>query len=223
MGSKIYKRHSQVGTRVIEDFTFIIPAREGSKGLPHKNRILMDYTLKSIPNDMKDKIIIATDDEYIKNKYSDYRIYERTKESSTDTASTKHLMQEISTHVETNNIILLYLTYPERTFGEILSAVEFYKKNDAYSLLCSKSIDTTPFLMLFEDGINGEQVIKHDLYRRQDYKKCFELSHYVCIFDKRNINKLNNNLYNRNTVYYPIHSAIDVDTKNDMENYLEKN
>jgi CMP-N-acetylneuraminic acid synthetase len=212
-----------VETRVLEDFTFIIPAREGSKGLPHKNRALMDYTLSSMPSDIKAKIIIATDDEYIKDKYSDYRIYERTKESSVDTASTKYLMQEIIDNVETNNIILLYLTYPERTFREILSAVEFYKKHDAYSLLCSKSLSITPFLMLYENGINGEQVIKHDLYRRQDYRKCFELSHYVCIFDKRAINKLNNNLYNKDTVYYPIHSVIDVDTKNDMEKYLEKN
>lgn len=223
MGAKIYKRHSQVEVGEMEDYTFVIPAREGSKGLPHKNRTLMDYTLQSIPCDMRNKIVIATDDEFIKDKYSDYHIYERTEESSVDTASTKCLMQEIVTHVETNNIILLYLTYPERTFGEILSAVEFYKKHDAYSLLCSKGINTTPFLMLYENGINGEQVIKHDLYRRQDYRKCFELSHYICIFDKRAINKLNNNLYNKDTVYYPIHSVIDVDTINDMEKYLEKN
>ena len=44
---------------------FIIPARRGSKGVPFKNRFLIQYVIDSIPDNLKEKIIVSTDDEYI--------------------------------------------------------------------------------------------------------------------------------------------------------------
>ena len=44
---------------------FLIPARRGSKGLPKKNQLLLDYTISKIPVEYHDKIIVSTDDEYI--------------------------------------------------------------------------------------------------------------------------------------------------------------
>ena len=43
----------------------IIPARKGSKGVPLKNRKLLNYTLETIPEEYKKDIIISTNDEEI--------------------------------------------------------------------------------------------------------------------------------------------------------------
>lgn len=205
----------------LNNYTFVIPARRNSKGLPFKNRKLLDFTLESLPQEIMKNVIIATDDEFIKERYSTFNIFERSEEVSNDQASTKSLMFEISPHVKTDNIVMLYLTYPERTYENILEAIIFYELNYAYSLLCRKEISTSPFLMLYDMGIHGEQIVKHNYYRRQDYPKCFEISHFVSIFNKKELRYLNNNLYNEKTVFMPIDNFIDVDTHKDLEKFNE--
>ena len=75
--------------------------------------------------------------------------------------------------------------------------------------------------MLFEESENrGSQVIKHDLYRRQDYRKCFHLSHYIHICKISEINRLNKNLYNPDTLYYPMERVLDIDTLEDYHKYI---
>ena len=205
----------------LDDYTIIIPARKGSKGLPLKNRKLINYTISSIPSNLKHKVVISTDDEEIKNKFSDFKIFNRTQKSANDTASIKSVILEMKEKIKTKNIIMLYLTYPERKFEDIISAVCFYESNKAKSLLCSKKISSSPYLMLFKKGIKGQQVIQHNLYRRQDYPECFELSHFVCIFNTEELDKLNNNLYNEDTIFYPIEEVVDVDAKKDLERFHE--
>ena len=170
---------------MLDKYTFIIPARRNSKGLPFKNRKLLDFTLESLPQEIKKNVIIATDDEFIKERYSTFNIFDRSEEVSNDRASTKSLMLEISPHVQTDNIIMLYLTYPERTYENIVEAINFYESNYARSLLCRKAASTSPFLMLYDMGIHGKQIVKHNYYRRQDYPKCFEISHFISIFAKK--------------------------------------
>jgi len=204
-----------------EEYTIVIPARKGSKGIPHKNRKLIGYTLGAIPDRLKSNVIIATDDEYIADKYRDYRIFRRTALTSHDTASTKSMFQEMADHIRTENIIMLYLTYPERTFEQIQSAVEFYERHDAKSMLCSKKQNISPFLMMYKDGIGGRQVIEHDLYRRQDYPECFEISHFISIFSKKELDRLNNNLYCEDTIFFPIEDFVDIDTDRDLEKFNE--
>ena len=93
---------------------FLIPARRNSKGLPFKNRILLDKTLQSIPDDLRKDVYISTDDEHIieKVKNTNINIHYRTPISATDDASTKFLVQEfISTfNLKNETIVMLYLT-----------------------------------------------------------------------------------------------------------------
>ena len=64
----------------------------------------------------------------------------------------------------------------------------------------------------------GKQIVKHDLYRRQDYPQCFEMRHFVVIFDVNEIKKLNKNLYNEKTTFYEIdNDDIDVDYEEDLK------
>ena len=118
---------------------------------------------------------------------------------------------------------MIYNTYPERTWEDIQRAVKFFEERDAASMLCKKEVSISPFLMMYDKGDHGEQVISHNLYRRQDYPKCFEISHFVSIFSKKELVNLNNNLYNKNTVFLKIDNPIDIDTKEDLEKYNEKN
>lgn len=212
-------------SKVLKNFTILIPCRKGSKGVPFKNRTLLNHTINSIPHQYRKNILVATDDEVIieRCRQQQINIYHRSEESATDTAPTKSIVQEIKSLIETDYILMLYLTYPERTWDKIVSAIKFYEDNDGKSLLCSKKLKTSPYLMMYKNGLHGRQIIKHDLYRRQDYPECFEISHYVFVANKKEINNLNNNLYNKETLFYPIDDVIDIDTLEDLETYNAKN
>ena len=119
---------------------------------------------------------------------------------------------------------MLYLTYPERTWTDIEAALNFFIDNKAKSLLCRVEPKSHPYLCMFsEDGNKGKQIVEHNLYRRQDYPECFELSHFICIFRANELEKLNKNLYNKDTIFYKIKRPVDVDTKEDLKRYYDKN
>ena len=84
-------------------------------------------------------------------------------------------------------------------------------------MLCRIPLLESPFLCMIEDGMKGRQIIKHDLYRRQDYPKCFRISHYVAIFKSGEVRKLNKNLYNNETYYYKIQDKLDIDELENLD------
>lgn len=209
---------------------YIIPARLGSKGLPFKNRTLFKKTADLIPKSSYNFTIVSTDDPEIIRMAKEYGflIDVRPSELSQDETSMKDVIKHIITKFqleEKDNIILLYLTYPERTLNDIANAYIYFLNHlitdSTESLLCRMEIDKSPYLYLKENGIYGTQLEKHNLYRRQDYPICFEISHYLSIFQAGAINKLNNNLYNERTVFYKIDRKIDVDTKKDLDNFTD--
>ena len=203
----------------------IIPARAGSKGLPFKNRKLFKYTADTIPDIMKHKTYVATDDEeiMIMAKEAGLKTVFRPREISRDETSIKDVMKYTLEKLKVKNetIIMLYLTYPERTWQDINNAMSIFKCNDISSLLCKKPLVTSPFLMLKgEPGNRGSQLFYHDLYRRQDYPECFEISHFISIFNSDEIFKLNNNLYSSDTYFMEIsEKTIDVDEKKDLDRF----
>tara|TARA_B100000963_G_scaffold349061_1_gene357548 strand:+ start:29082 stop:29717 length:636 start_codon:yes stop_codon:yes gene_type:complete len=206
----------------------IIPARKGSKGVPLKNRKLFEYTANIIPEAMKHLTYVTTDDEHIKKQAIKYKfnVLNRTPEVSSDKASSKDIMKyTIDTlNILDETILMLYLTYPLRKWKDVQTAMVCFDSLNLDSLLCKHPLDISPFLMLKEEKNNkGSQLFHHDLYRRQDYPECFELSHYICLFKSNVINNLNNNLYNNNTYFLPINKkVIDVDTLDDL-NEFKKN
>jgi N-acylneuraminate cytidylyltransferase len=205
----------------------IIPARFGSKGLPLKNRQLFDKTASIIPKELKNSVWVTTDDVEIVRMARDYsfNVILRPEHLAGDTTSTKETLIHAINAAEIKSeelVLVLYLTYPQRTWEEVLKAKQWFLQNtgDAivYSMLCKQEVLSHPYLCMHEEEGNfGSQIIEHDLYRRQDYPKCFELSHYIILFKAGNINALNNNMYNRFTLFYPISKVIDVDTQNDLD------
>lgn len=209
----------------------IIPARKNSKGLPFKNRNLLLHTLEKIPKDKLKDVIISSDDDIILEQAKffseDIFLLKREEDLAQDTTSTKSVLQNVVDICKINDqeiILMLYLTYPERTWEDVKSAILFFSSNNADSLLCKKKVEAHPFLMLYElEDNKGKQLVNHNLFRRQDYPKCFELSHFICIIKTKEIKNLNENLYNDNTIYFPINNVIDVDYQKDLEKYNGKN
>ena len=201
----------------------IIPARKNSKGLPYKNRKLLSFTLSTIPKNLEKDVYITTDDKEIINavKHTSINIRNRPEELSQDETSTKDVVVDcVSNFASGDLVVMLYLTYPERTWNDIKDAIKFFKDNNAKSMLCSMPVKSSPFLCMYrEKDFKGSQVIEHNLYRRQDYRECFEISHFICIFKKSELKNLNNNMYNSDTLFYQINRVIDIDEKKDFEKF----
>ena len=203
---------------------FIIPARKGSKGFPHKNRVLFDFTARSLASLPPQSIIVSTDDSVIKTKALEFGFYvhDRSEKNSDDFASVKQVIVEVVEDFDLDKklIHVLYLTYPERNLNDIEKARLFLENNGATSLLCRKKTNSHPYLC-FESLPNhkAKPVIEHTLYRRQDYPECFEVSHFISIFSTEELNKLSDQLYNENTIFYSIEDKIDVDHEEDFLKY----
>tara|TARA_B110000014_G_C19986311_1_gene510749 strand:+ start:106 stop:762 length:657 start_codon:yes stop_codon:yes gene_type:complete len=207
------------------DVFIVIPARRDSKGLPHKNRKLLDYTINKIPNEIREKVIVTTNDEIIIEKLSNsgVKILKREERLSEDTTSMKDVMIDVIEKFQIKKnmtIIMLYLTSPNREYSDIEKIFQFYSKNNYKTLTCCVEPKTHPYLCLLKkDNGKGEQITSHDLYRRQDYPECFELSHFVCIFQVSEINNLNKNMYNADTYFYQIEHDVDIDYENELNQF----
>jgi CMP-N-acetylneuraminic acid synthetase len=208
---------------------FIIPARRDSKGLPFKNRKLLDYTINNIPIELHEKTIVTTNDEKIIEKISatNINVLRRDEQLCLDDISIKDVMLDVVKKFQmksNDTIVMLYLTSPDRKFRDIKKILDYYYERKIKTLTCCVEPKTHPYLVLFKkENQKGEQVVKHDLYRRQDYPECFEIRHFVCIFQVDEIQKLNSNMYNENTIFYKIDSDIDVDHENDLKEFLKSN
>lgn len=206
---------------------YIIPARQGSKGLPLKNRKLLPFTLDSMPKDVMDHTIVSTDDFTIAQAAKDYgaRVHDRSREVSCDTASTKDLLLEIASHYKlppSDELIMMYLTYPERTFEDVEKIYTFFKKNRGVSLLCAEEPDIHPYRAFYSlEGHKGKKVVENDLYRRQDYPKCFIASHFLAIIKVEYLHLVDKNLHHPQTLFYNLGHTIDVDNEKDLEKFME--
>jgi CMP-N-acetylneuraminic acid synthetase len=206
----------------------IIPARLGSKGLPFKNRTLLNYTLDIIPEEKLYDVWVTSDDPEILQTCKSHGVncISRPAELAEDQTSIRDVLVHAIKEMRAKSdqiIIMLYLTYPQRTWEDVQNAMDFflthYQDGHTDSMLCKKPIDSHPYLCLQEhgvDGVFGKQIVQHDLYRRQDYPTCFEISHFISIFRAGSLVKLNKNLYCDTTVFYPIESSIDIDHEKDL-------
>ena len=212
-----------------KDTFFIIPARRDSKGLPFKNRKLLDYTINNIPIELHEKTIVTTNDEKIIEKLSatNINVLRRDERLCLDDISIKDVMLDVVKKFQMKSddiIVMLYLTSPGRKFSDIKKILDYYFDREIKTLTCCVEPKTHPYLVLYKkEDQKGEQVVEHDLYRRQDYPECFEIRHFVCIFQVEEIQRLNNNMYNESTIFYKIDNDIDVDHENDLKEFLKSN
>tara|TARA_R100000008_G_C3587763_1_gene174077 strand:+ start:8812 stop:10395 length:1584 start_codon:yes stop_codon:yes gene_type:complete len=209
---------------------FVIPARKSSKGLPFKNRTLFKHTAESIPSIFSSNVIVTSDDWSILQDAKSYgfQTIHRDQELSGDDVSIRDVLLDVKSKKELDNvdIVMLYLTYPERTFDDIYRVYCTYDNLNARSLLCRKQVKTHPYMCYVATEDNrGKKVVEHDLYRRQDYPTCFEVCHYVAIINSNMLSEVDRNLYHPSTVFCPLefeNEPIDVDTISDYNNFINK-
>tara|TARA_R110002124_G_scaffold125837_3_gene285114 strand:- start:48 stop:710 length:663 start_codon:yes stop_codon:yes gene_type:complete len=201
-----------------ENCYFLIPARKGSKGFPLKNRKLFEYTIDAIPEEFKSKIYVSTDDEYIKElaKERKINIVDRPKELAQDKTSMKQVLNhfiKIQNITCNDDIILLYLTYPERTWKDIKDIYSRYTEIKEKSLVCCEEVEEHPYLCFHEKENNkAELAIKHNFYRRQDYPSCLRLSMFVACYTPDIVDDLHDLMFDKNTYFYKLKKhKVDVD------------
>lgn len=201
---------------------FLIPARAGSKGFPGKNRKLFGYTANLV-YDRGSTVLVSSDDSEIlamANKRG-FTVIERPAELATDSSDMLCVLTHVVNAARLNDddvIVLLYLTSPGRTRADLMSAFSLFYNSKASSLVCRTPAKTSPYMCIYADG---QPVIQHDLYRRQDYPACFEIRHHVAIYKVSEIGKLNKLLFNSDTVWLDIADPVDVDHEKDFLDFQE--
>ena len=206
----------------------IIPARKNSKGLKFKNRLLFDYTKKFInKTSWFNKIIFATDDDYFisKCKSTNFIFYKRKKKNSLDNSSIKSVMKEVIKTFNLSNdtvIWLFYLTIPERKLSDFKKLKKITTNKKFASAMSFIPIKTHPYdCWIIKKNI--KRFIKNDVFRRQDKIELFEHHHYLCAFKVKEINKLNSELLNSNTLPIILNKEIiEIDSRSDLNKFINK-
>jgi len=207
---------------MFENCFFLIPARRDSKGFPFKNRKLFDKTASIIPKSLRSKVYVSTNDEIIKQKCINYgfNLVNRPENLATDESSLKCVMKHfITTHKvsKEKNIVLLFLTYPERTWKDVVKIYKKFILCNRTSLVCAEPVTEHPFLCFYEKG-NGEAelVVKHNLFRRQDYPKCHKHSMFLSCYKAKIVDELHDLLFEKQTYFHKLENKkTDVDYEED--------
>lgn len=208
---------------------YLIPARKDSKGIKYKNRKLFNYTAIIFPNEVAtEQVIVSSNDNHILEAAAKYGFscIERNDEISRDNSSMKDVLLDAIARkgIEPeDDIVLLYLTYPQRKWRDVEEIYRFYRDNGAKSLSCSIDVADHPYLCFYEvDDIYGRQVVPHTLYRRQDYPRCFRQSLFVGIFKASEVPRVNDSLLCEDTVFFKLkRKVIDIDHDMDMVKFEE--
>ena len=176
---------------------YIIPARGGSKGIPHKNikplngKPLIYYTINVARQLTSDEnICVSSDDEEIIQAVEDYGLkvpFKRPDHLATDTATTNDVLLHALNFYQSKGInyeviILLQPTSPLRTVQHVREAMDLYdnkldmvvsvKKSHAASVLCSEN-----------DNGYLEFCFNKSGSRRQDFSSYYEYNGAIYIIN----------------------------------------
>lgn len=214
---------------------YIIPARGGSKGIPHKNikplgdKPLIYYAIdcaRKLADD--DDICVSTDDLEIIKCVEDHGLkvpFVRPDYLASDTAGTYEVLLHALDFYEKQGkeyemIVLLQPTSPFRTAEDVVGAMKHY--NDNLDMVVSvKEASTNPYYNSFEEDENGYLVIsKGDgkYCRRQDTPKAWEYNGAVYVINPKSLKSMPMSDFKKITKYVmdEIHS-LDLDTMLDWK------
>lgn len=178
----------------------IIPARGGSKGIPHKNikplngKALIYYTIDTARAITVDEnICVSTDDDEIIEVVERYGLkvpFKRPAELATDTAGTYEVLLHALNFYESEGkhydaVLLLQNTSPFRKEEQVREALRLYTK-DIDMVVSVKECAANPYYCVFEETSEGYlHVCKGDgnIFRRQDAPKVYEYNGAIYIIN----------------------------------------
>jgi len=206
---------------------YVIPARGGSKGIPHKNIKLLNgkpliyYSIdvaRQLTTD--DHICVSTDDDEIINVVERYGLkvpFKRPDYLATDTATTNDvLIHAINFYEETGDfydvIVLLQPTSPLRNANHVKEALNQY--NDKFDMVASVKVSKSASVLCIEnkDG-NIVSCFNQAGSRRQTLSSYYEYNGAVYVINIEQLKKKGMYCFNHNKKYLmdEIYS-VDIDT-----------
>ncbi|HJF97972.1 MAG TPA: acylneuraminate cytidylyltransferase family protein [Bacteroides clarus] len=221
----------------------VIPARGGSKGIPHKNikklngKELITYSIdvaRQLTSD--DNICVSTDDDNIIATVENYGLkvpFKRPIELATDSAGTNGVLLHALDFYENQGrtydvIVLLQPTSPFRSIDSLSAAVDLYTP-DVDMVVSVKEAVTNPYYNSFEENDKGLLVISKGeglIERRQDAPKVWEFNGSIYVINTTRLKEVGLSRLNRIKKYVmdDFHS-IDLDTMMDwyMAEYIISN
>ena len=178
----------------------IIPARGGSKGIPHKNikplngKPLIYYTINTARCITTDEnICVSTDDDEIIEIVEKYGLkvpFKRPEELATDTAGTYEVLLHALNFYEAHGkhydaVLLLQNTSPFRKAEQVKEALTLFGDN-VDMVVSVKECAANPYYCVFEENEQGYlHVCKGDgnIFRRQDAPKVYEYNGAIYIMN----------------------------------------
>ena len=211
----------------------IIPARGGSKGIPHKNikplngKPLIHYTIDEAREIVVDEdICVSTDDPEIIKCVENYGLvvpFVRPAELATDTAGTYEVLLHALNFFEKQGrhydvVLLLQNTSPFRKSEQIKDALKLYTP-DIDMVVSVKECPANPYYCVFEEDNKGFlHVCKGDgnITRRQDAPKVYEYNGAIYVINPHSLKQMPLNKFSRRIKYVmDEQSSLDLDTMND--------
>ncbi|CAB1241653.1 CMP-N,N'-diacetyllegionaminic acid synthase [Clostridiaceae bacterium BL-3] len=213
----------------------IIPARSGSKGIPHKNiknlngKPLIAWTIEeSLKSKYIDKLIVSTEDNEIteiSKKYGAEVPFLRPAELALDsTPGIDPILHTVKWFQNRNYrfdyVMCLQCTSPFRTYNQIDEAVENLFKKDADSIVSVCKSEITPYWMKKIENGKLKDFLDGDVFyaRRQDTPKVYRLNGAIYMA-KTQVCLNIKNWYTENTIPYIMDeiSSIDIDNMLDFK------
>jgi len=217
-------------------FLAIIPARGGSKRLPHKNTLdicgksLISWSIEAgIKSNYVDEIAVSSDSEKILSisKQFDITTIKRPDNLSRDDSSSydvvEHVMSFYKDKIDKNfdYIVLLQPTSPLRTSKHIDEAIELLDEKQADNIVSVTKVEHSPlWCNTLTDTLSMENFISKDLLniRSQDLREYYRLNGAIYIVDVKKLLKEKSFLLQRKVFAYIMAQeySIDIDTKFDF-------
>ena len=213
----------------------IIPARGGSKGIPHKNikelngKPLICYSIDVARQIAPDAdICVSTDDNEIITVVEEYGLsvpFVRPEYLATDTMGTYEVLLHALKFYEDkgekyDNIVLLQCTSPFRRVEDVKKALKLYNPN-IDMVVSVKETSANPYYNCFEEDKNGYlEICKGDsgFVRRQDAPHTWEYNGAVYVINPESLKRMPLSKFGKRVKYVmdDIHS-LDLDTMLDWK------
>lgn len=214
---------------------FIIPARGGSKGIPHKNiariagKTLLAYAIDAArgAGAPDQRIILSTDDAAIADAAREEGLdvpYMRPARLATDTASSRDAMLDVMDWADARGIdydcvVLLQPTSPLRTAEDIKGCLALYN-DDIDMVVSATECSANPYYNCFEPDAEGFlRISKGDglITRRQDAPAAYELNGAVYVINPRSLRSMPMGAFSKRVPYaMPADRSIDIDRPIDL-------
>jgi len=215
------------------DLLFVIPARGGSKGIPHKNikklngRPLIEYSIDVARKLTDDKnICISTDDMEIAKTVEKYGLHVpfiRPGRLASDTATSNDVICHALNYYENkgiryDSVVLLQPTSPLRTANQVSEAIGLYSE-DIDMVVSVK--ETLASVLLFKENSQGYLEHAFDVtngIRRQDALKLYEYNGAIYVINRDSIvNKGMAGFTKIKKYVMPERNSIDIDSMLDWK------